>query len=260
LAKSVERIEKLKAEGNRPDAEKALEELRESGDMMRLQELLIKDRDKHRDALIQRNREIAAVAFLRGDINIATEAVNEILKELPDDMFALNQMGHIHHLRGQLNEAEDCYRRLLQLGRERGNQEVQAWGLGNLGIIYGTRIELDKAEKMFNKVLKIEEKLGRLDSIARAYGNLGVIYKTKGDLDKAKDMHKKSLEINKKLGCLEGMAAEYANLGLIYEQRGDNDKARQYWEQAVGFYKQIGMPHMVEKVEEWIEGIGKGKK
>ena len=52
LEKAIERIKKLEAEGNRPDAEKALEELRESGDMMRLQELLIKDRDKPRDALI----------------------------------------------------------------------------------------------------------------------------------------------------------------------------------------------------------------
>ena len=121
LAKAVERIRKLEAEGNRPDAEKALKELRESGDMMRLQELLIQDRDEHRDALIQRNREIAAVAYLRGDIDIATEAVNEILKVLPDNIFALNQRGHIHNLRGKLKEAENDYKRVLEIGQETNN-------------------------------------------------------------------------------------------------------------------------------------------
>jgi len=213
LAKAVERIKKLEAEGNRPDAEKALEELRESGDMRRLQELLIRDREEHRDALIQRNREIAAVAYLRGDIDIASEAVDEILKELPDDIFALNQMGHIHKLRGELKEAEDCYRRVLQLGSDVSDDASQAVALGNLGLIYETRGELDKAEDVFLK----------------------------------------SLEINKELGRLEGMASDYGNLGIVYEQRGDIGKAKEYWEKALGLFRKIRMPHIVEKVEGLIE-------
>ena len=213
LAKAVERIRKLEAEGNRPDAEKALEELRESGDMRRLQELLIRDREEHRDALIQRNREIAAVAYLRDDIDISTEAVDEILKVLPDDLFALNQMGHIHKLRGELKEAEDCYRRVLQLGSDVSDEASQAVALGNLGLIYETRGELDKAEDVFLK----------------------------------------SLEINKELGRLEGMASDYGNLGIVYEQRGDIGKAKEYWEKALGLFRKIGMPHIVEKVEGLIE-------
>ena len=215
LAKAVERIKKLQAEGNRPDAEKALKELRESGDMMSLQELLIKDRDKHRDALIQRSREIAAVAYLRGDIDIAIKSVEEILKVLPDDLFALNQMGHIHKLRGQLKEAVDCYKSVLQLGRVVSDEAVQSVALGNLGLIY----------------------------------------KTKGDLDKAEDMHKKALEIDKKIGRLEGQAIRCANLGSVYEQRRDIGKAREYWEKALGLYKRIGMLHMVEKIEKWISEL-----
>ena len=215
LAKAVERIKKLEAEGNRPDAEKALEELRESGDMRRLQELLIRDRDEHRDALIQRNREISAVAYLRGDIDIASDAVNEILKELPEDLFALNQRGHIHKLRGKLKEAESDYKRVLVLAIETENNQARAVALGNLGLIYTTR----------------------------------------GDLDKAEEMHLKSLKIKEKLGLQEGMANSYGNLGLIYEQGGDIGKAKEYGEKALGLYKKIGMPCKVEEMKEWIEGI-----
>jgi tetratricopeptide (TPR) repeat protein len=56
------------------------------------------------------------------------------------------------------------------------------------------------------------------------------------------------------------MGIDYGNLGNIYYKRGDIEKAREYWEKALGLFKKIGMPHMVEKVEGWIEEIGKGKK
>jgi len=297
LEKAIERIKILEAKGSQPDAEKALEELRKSGDMRRLQNLLIKDRDVNRDALIQRNREIAAVAYLRGDIDIASEAVDEILKVLPDDIFALNQRGHIHRLRGQLKEAEYCYRRLLQLGSELSDEEVQAAALGNLGLIYSTRGELDKAEKMILKSLEKAERIGWLELIASQYGHLGAINQTRGVLDKAEEMHQKSLEIHEQLGHLEGMATQYSNLGniyliqgvldkaegmykkalkidkkigrlegqairylnlgTVYKQRGDAGKSKDYYEKAVRFLERIGMPHIVKEVKDWISKIDK---
>jgi tetratricopeptide (TPR) repeat protein len=240
LAKAVERMRKLEAAGNRPDAEKALEELRESGEMSRLQELLIKDRDEHRDALIQRNREIAAVSYLRGDIDVAEEAVNEILRVLPDDLFALNQSGHICRLRGKLNEAERAYLRVQELAIEASSEEVQAAALGNLGVIYGTRGDLNRAEQMIKTSLEIDKKLGRLEGMANQYGNLGLIYRRRGDLDKAEQMFNKSLEINEKLGRLEGMASQYGNLGLIYQTRGDLGKAEQMHNKSLEIEEKLG--------------------
>ncbi len=88
LAKAVERIKRLGAEGNRPDATGALEEVRESGDTARLQEVLIKDKNERRDGLVERNREIAAVAYLRGDMEVASGAVDEILEAMPETPIA----------------------------------------------------------------------------------------------------------------------------------------------------------------------------
>lgn len=240
LEKAIERIKILEAKGSQPDAEKALEELRKNGDMRRLQNLLIKDRDVNRDALIQRNREIAAVSYLRGDTDIASEAVDEILKVLPDDIFALNQGGHIHRLRGQLKEAEYCYRRLLRLGSELSDEEVQAAALGNLGLIYSTRGELDKAEKMILKSLEKAEKIGWLELIASQYGHLGAINQMRGVLDRAEEMHQKSLEIHEQLGQLEGMATGYGNLGLIYSTRDELNKAEEMHQKSLEIHEQLG--------------------
>ena len=256
LARAMRRVAELERQGVK-DAKGIIEELRKSGNVERLLEVLEKDRDIHKNQWIERNREIAVVAYLRGDIDIAIEAVDEILKELPDDLFALNLRGHIHKLNGQYKKAEDCYRHALKVGRNVGDEAVQAVALDNLGVIYRERGELDKAEDMHLKSLEIAKKLGLQELMACAYGNLGLIYKTRGELDKAENMHNKSLGINKKLGRLENMAIDYANLGSVYKQRGDIKKTKEYWEKALEIFKKIGMPHMVEKVEGWIRGIEK---
>jgi tetratricopeptide (TPR) repeat protein len=297
LAKAIERANNILAIGNRPDAEKALAAARESGDLSSLLELLLKDREEHKEALIQRNREIAAVAYLRGDIEIALEAIDTILKESPEDLSSLSQKGRIYVLRGLLKEAESNYSRVLELATQTGNNQDQAVALSGLGGIYLIRGDLVKAEEMLKKSLEIVEKLGSKEDMSRVYnnlgsvylargdldravemylnslkideelgskvgmatdyGNLGIVYHKRGDMDKAEELYKKALDIDMKLSHLEGMARHYSNLATIYETRGDLDKAREYWEKALELFKKIGMSHMVEKVQKWIDDIEK---
>ena len=91
--------------------------------------------------------------------------------------------------------------------------------------------------------------------MASDYGGLGNLYLARSDLDKAEEMHLKSLEIEKALGRREGMASQYGNLGAVHYARGQVDKARERWIRARDLYADIGMPHMVEKVQGWIDGL-----
>jgi tetratricopeptide (TPR) repeat protein len=137
--RGAQRTETLVAGGNRSDAEKALRELRERGDLSSLQELLTKERDKHRDQLIQRNREIAAIAYLRADFDEAAASLDEILKLAPDDIYALNEKGFICGLRGDLSGAEKYFRRVLDLAKELQKGEPLIVALNNLAVIYKVR-------------------------------------------------------------------------------------------------------------------------
>ncbi|MEE9212725.1 MAG: tetratricopeptide repeat protein, partial [Phycisphaeraceae bacterium] len=74
-------------------------------------------------------------------------------------------------------------------------------------------------------------------------------------LDEAEKMHRKSLEIDEKRGRLEGMANAYSNLGVIYQTRGDPAGARELWVKARDLFAQIGMPHMVEMVQGWLDKL-----
>lgn len=256
LTSALQRAAEAEVRGNIPEAKGVIEELRKTGDTKRLLDVLVKERDLQKSSLIERNREIAAVAYLRDDIEVTRTAVEEILKLCPNDVDALNRKGVIELLHGDLNEAEKIFSQVLGMGLSDNNDFWQSAGNGNLGLVYLKRGELDKAEEMFSKVLDIEKQLGRPDNIASAYGNLGVIYQTRGDLDKAEEMYKKSLNISEKTTWLLPIAAsQCSNLGGIYEQRGDLGKAREYWEKALGLYKKIGMPNEVKKVEGWIEKI-----
>jgi len=297
LAQALKRIKELESKGEYPQAQQAIEDLRKSSDMTKLQELLIEDRDRYKDQLIQRNREIAVVAFLRGDIDIAENAADEILKLLPDDMFALNQKGHIHSLQGRLDQAKESCDRVLELAREKQDRQTEAAALGNLGILYLTRGDLENAEQMYKKALEINQQIGRLEGQAIQYGNLGLIYEVRGNFDESEEMHKKALEIFCQLGSLEGQASTYGNLGIVYQKRGDFNKAEEiykksldifeklgaiegqantytnigivyrlsgdetkaekYWQKALMLYNQIGIPHMVAKIQSLLDSLDK---
>ncbi len=66
---------------------------------------------------------------------------------------------------------------------------------GNLGNVLKVRGDLDGAEQMYRKALEIDERLGRLEGLANHYGNLGNVLQVRGDLDGAEQMYRKRLSI-----------------------------------------------------------------
>ena len=164
-------------------------------------------------------------------------------------------LGIIYQNHDDLDRAEQMHRKSLEIFNRLGQQEGMAVQYGNLGIIYGIRKELEKAEKMFFKSLEINERLGRQEGMATTYGNLGKIYQTRGDLDKAAEMHLKALEIGERLGRQEGMAIQYGNLGNIYKQRGQTDKVHELWTKARDIYAKIGIVHMADEVQGWLDEL-----
>ena len=58
---------------------------------------------------------------------------------------------------------------------------------------------------------------------------------------------------------LEGMAVAYDNLGAIQQERGNVSGARELWTRALELYRQIGMKHMVEQVQSWLDELPDGE-
>lgn len=204
---------------------------------------------------------LAQVYILRGQLDRSEEMIIKSLEferrsGRQEGMAAdYGSLGLIHWNRRELKRAEEMYRKAIDIHQELGNQEGVAHNYGNLGLIYMARGELDRAEEIFTESLRINERLGRHQGMAIQYGNLGLIYWRLGELARSEEMHRKALEIDERLGRQEGVANHYGNLGLIYEQQGNASKARKLWNRARDLYQNIGMPHMVEKVQRWLNEL-----
>lgn len=257
LRANEQEIKQLKAAWKRAEekaaagdarAKDALDEARRSGDTSKLQTLLVHEAERlnaqgDTDGFLALCREIATVAFLRGDIVEADSRVQTVLHAKRNDLSAMNIRGRIHSLRGQYDDAKRCYESILELS---ANDKLwQAIALGNLGVIYGTLGEPDRANEMFHKSLAIDEKLGRLGGMATSYGNLGIIYQMRGKLDRAEEMYRNALAIGEKLGNQDGIAEQYGNLGLVYRMRGDLDRAKEMFQKSLDIEEkldqQVGM-------------------
>ena len=208
------------------------------------------------EAVIAAHRKIAEWAYLIGNIEQAERSLAIILAVEPNDLDAINRSGHIHQLKGRLDDAECCYRRRLELAP--ADEGVAATSYGNLGLVLRTRGDLEGAEAMFRKSLEIEERLGRPEGMASAYGNLGLVLRTRGDLDGAEAMFRKSLEINERLGRPEGMAKQYGNLGGVCRARGDTAGAREWWTRALELFRRIGMTREGGLVQKWLDDLDRG--
>jgi tetratricopeptide (TPR) repeat protein len=229
-------------------AKEALDEARHSGDMSKLQAVLVRVAElTHSNVTegmleyIELCREIAAVAFLRGDIDEAQTRLNIILEADPEDLSALLQVGRIQLLRGNPGEAERSFRRILQIS------EAKAWkpGLSSayiaLGSLYRIKGDSVQAEQMYRQAMKIEEELGSSPgAMAAIYANLGNLYSQKGEFAKAEQMLLMSLKIEEELGRREGMAADYGNLAIVYRRWGKLAQAEEMFHRALQLNEELG--------------------
>jgi len=235
------------------------------------------------------------LGLLDASMGLSKRALKFVKKGSKDEASVMGDLGIIYRTRGELNNAEKIFTRILKIHKKIGPEKEMASDCANLGGIYVQLGVLDKAEEMFKSALEIDQKLGnvyemgddygrigvlyikrkdfhkaevalkkaitihekieRFDGVATNCGNLGRLYMREGKLDEGEKIIRKALGIHEKLGWLEGLAHDNMNLGVIYKQRGDVEKAREHWEKALELYKKIGMPHMVEKVEGWIGGL-----
>lgn len=213
------------------------------------------------EGMARQYSNLGLVMGTRGDLDAAEAMhskaleINEKLGRLEGTAANYGNLGNVMGIRGDLEGAEAMYRKSLAIEEKIGGLEGMANAYGSLGNVMQGRGDLEGAEAMYRKALAIDEKLGRLEGMASEYTNLGIVMRRRGELDGADAMYRKSLEINQKLGRLEGMATNYSNLGNVMESRGELDEAREMWTTSRDLYAKVGVQHMVDRVQGWIDKL-----
>ena len=195
-----------------------------------------------------------AVSYMN-DTRGALAAYTRVTQLNPVHKEAHNECGNLHHRLGDLTAAQAAYDTVRRLAEAEKDDEFKAKALGNLGILAKSRGDLAAAEGYYAQSLKLHQELGRKEGMANQYGNLGVLAATRGEFAAAEGYYEQSLTLNQALGRKEGMAIQYGNLGGLEHARGNMAGARAFWVQARDLFAEIGMPHMVEQLQGWIDSL-----
>jgi tetratricopeptide (TPR) repeat protein len=172
-----------------------------------------------------------------------------------ENIAAIEFIGQLELIFGNLTAAEDAFRQVLDLGRTQEDQRAIAFGYGSLGVISMARGDWEVAGDYFTQALALDEELGRKAGLAMQNGNLGVVAVKRDDFDAAVDYFNQALARYEELGRKEGMALIYANLGAVAFFWGDLLEARQFWVQARGLYAEMGVQPRVAQYDQLLADL-----
>lgn len=179
LRAAVERVQRQAVAGDQLAVE-ALDEATKTGKLDLIQSALIGLADRFsgdiaEDSLkrVVISREIATVAFHRGDIEEAQKRLDAVLATTPDDIDALNILASIHILKEEPDAATAILNRMIEIAPL--NPEVQCVGLGNLANVAMIKGDVDEAARLHTDVLRIAKEEGLHAQLAMAQMNLGLI-------------------------------------------------------------------------------------
>jgi tetratricopeptide (TPR) repeat protein len=239
VERACERIEAAVADLI-PDAKAIFENLERGAEPGRLLDFLVAQRNGAQD-IVARNREIATLGYLSGDIQTASNAVDAILSSFPTDLDALTRRGTIAYLRGHPDQAKEIYLRVLKLATSNNSEVERAAVHVHLGTLHQLLKLIGDAEYHHAAALKIYEKLKDEAGMADCLVNIGLIHQLRNEHAKAEEAFRKAMEINERLRRLEGLAVTCGCLGLLlYDRRGNLEESERLLGTALDLNSRLG--------------------
>jgi tetratricopeptide (TPR) repeat protein len=158
-----------------------------------------------------------------------------------------HQLGMTAQQRGLLDEADDWYRRAIQIREELGLRALLATDYHQLGSVAQQGGRLDEADEWYGKALTIKEELGDRPGMAATYHQLGITAQDRGRLDEADEWYRRALTIFEEFGDRPRMAITYHQLGMTAQDRGRLDEADEWYRRALTIDEELGnRPYVAE--------------
>lgn len=193
--------------------------------------------EAHRDALVARHRERAAIAYILGNIQQANESLQYILSIIPDDIESITRLGLSDYHLGDLAGAHE---RFLQAMDVAPNDVWKATLSVNIGRIYISMGEYEKAEEQLVRAVALFQQLNNRDGLAMACTNLGIIARVQRRFKQAHDYYARALELYRADGSVRGEAISLAGLGSVDYARLENERAEGYIQESTAIFRELG--------------------
>ncbi len=164
---------------------------------------------------------------------LSNEIENKKLEAL-----SLKSLGISNYFSGDMDIANDYYKKSYNIYTEIKDKKGQANCLNNIGIIYEEWAEFDTALWYYTESLKIEEELDNKEGIAISLIQIGNINYHRNSFQEAIDNYYRALLISREINDIDGIAYAYNSIGIIYGKWGKYDKAVEYYTKAVDLFNE----------------------
>ncbi len=153
---------------------------------------------------------------------------------------ALNLAGAALFELGDLKGAEERFSELLELARERSDDEMSGRATNNLGAIASLRGEHERALSLFRLSLPAYQKVGFLAGLAQTAHNLGIVHRDLGNWLDAERAFQIAFRRARQLGDERLAAMARVGRAEVSYRRGDGEYGRAEANHALETYLRIG--------------------
>ncbi len=152
----------------------------------------------------------------------------------------VNALGIGYSRLGQSDDAEEQYRKAVELRRAVGNRRGLATSLRNLGSVLSLRGNFDEAASYLEQARALHTELGDEGGLAAVENELGLLAEERGDYPQALAAFRHALKLWQRLGHKPGMAQALNDIGFAHYQLGAYDDAQAYLVQSANAYAELG--------------------
>ena len=150
-------------------------------------------------------------------------------------------LGRLAQEIGELDVADECYRRTIEAAQAIGDEGSLMRIKGNWAGILVTWGKLEESKAIYEKeVLPFFEKKNDEESVATVLTSMGQIEKDKSEYSEAERFFKRALEIREKLGDQKGVSGNLIDLSALARRRGNNSEAEALCKRALEVSTRIG--------------------
>ena len=177
------------------------------------------------------------------------EALDYYMRALPvlrdsgnvrEQTSTLNNIAAISYSRGEVRRAFEYFDQALQLARSSGDRQAQSILVNNMGTLALAQGEHQRALDLFNDALTLRRAVGDRAGEVRTLNNLSLIYRLLGDVDASKQSAAQALTLAGQLSDRDVRAASLNSLGTIERVIGESDQAAQHLQQALALFRELG--------------------
>lgn len=177
--------------------------------------------------------------FYQKVIEINQEILEKTIVER-ERAYALNEIGYIHKLRADYDQALEYYQQSITFWRIANDRHGEADTLNNMAGVYKVRKEFDRALEMLFEVRQIDDQIGTPKETATTLNNIALIYRAKDDNDRALKYLHQSREIIESIDFPVGLSGLLNNIANIHRTKGDDKTALEYHVRSLQIREDIG--------------------